>query len=361
DDHRPGLDGANRGDIWPYAGNLVAVSGALNGRLWGVCRGRCQISRRALREERQARDDDRAQILLPAATSIETAVSSLLADDAFWRAARNAEVSLSQLDGEQLIGLEQVMDQDLTGLLTFLGYQPPPPATRLERDMRQALNYLIGKAAPPGFTSRQAQENLLIFSFQLRRTIKQASTETTAGARERLHALVRAGLRLAPPVVAAVAVALGFPAEGQAVVAFALTEGMKEALKETVTVGAMNGINRLLSPETAMASAADRLDAAAQRSAGVLHELRFLLEGGSTAQVDADRLRLLCVEAVDSIYGVLRAAATAPGRRISVGEACERALKTVSMIREGAEAGTGAQNLAELRDDLDSLVRYFEL
>ncbi|MFI5773197.1 helix-turn-helix domain-containing protein, partial [Streptomyces sp. NPDC051658] len=31
-----------RGDIWPSVGRSLAISGAVNGRLWGVCRGHGQ-------------------------------------------------------------------------------------------------------------------------------------------------------------------------------------------------------------------------------------------------------------------------------------------------------------------------------
>ncbi|WP_412566496.1 replication initiator [Streptomyces chartreusis] len=37
---RAGCVQCERGDIWPYVGNPVAISGAVSGRLWGACHGR---------------------------------------------------------------------------------------------------------------------------------------------------------------------------------------------------------------------------------------------------------------------------------------------------------------------------------
>jgi hypothetical protein len=83
---------------------------------------------RALRQEAEARSDrDRVAILLPAAREVHSAVSDLLINSEVWAPLGDAAAGLQALDDRQMRDIQQVFDQDLAALLSYLGYRPRPP------------------------------------------------------------------------------------------------------------------------------------------------------------------------------------------------------------------------------------------
>ncbi|GAA3572023.1 hypothetical protein GCM10022419_061120 [Nonomuraea rosea] len=133
--------------------------------------------RRAINRAEQSQpvhgDLDHIKRGLATAVEIESAVSSLLADNAFWVVATAGNYdALSRLSKERLVALAYLQHQNVEVVLTQLG-QEPSTASRLGQDLQDTFTHLAGGPAPPGFTMRQAQEHLLVFNFHLRRLIKQ--------------------------------------------------------------------------------------------------------------------------------------------------------------------------------------------
>ncbi|MGW0633708.1 FMN-binding protein, partial [Streptomyces sp. NPDC002758] len=66
-----------RGDIWPYAGKPLAISGAVNGRLWGVFHGRRHYAVPTLTQEALAAQSAQIQAVSGASYTSEGYMQSL--------------------------------------------------------------------------------------------------------------------------------------------------------------------------------------------------------------------------------------------------------------------------------------------
>jgi hypothetical protein len=110
-------------------------------------------------------------------------VSELLVNSEVWKASTAAETGLKALNDRQLLELQQVLDEDLAALLTYLGYRPPPPAHRMERDLHNAIDHAIAPTRighTQSAMTAHAKQNLFVFAYRLREVTRNAEQQLDA-------------------------------------------------------------------------------------------------------------------------------------------------------------------------------------
>jgi hypothetical protein len=306
----------------------------------------------ALRAEGRARrEKERIRILLPAAQEIHDALADLVKNRTVWNSLTEAESAIAALDRRQIVALQHVYDQDLAGLLAYLGYQEPPPRKRMVGDLLRTLDELLANlpgTGGNGITVEQARENLSVFVGHLRVLIEGVEQGERGPSRRRrvvlrrtLRRAVRVGVSVTVPAGLAAAAAGGFgvvfssPAVGTAAVglvgAAALIEGGKEAIKSVVQLGFSRMLGRVLAPERATAPPEAVLRGAAARASVALSDLDVAL--ADLTDSGRRRIEIACIAAVGACYGVLYAATLIPGPADAVNETAERCVTAIKRIQ----------------------------
>jgi hypothetical protein len=283
---------------------------------------------RALQEdERQDTTADWRERLLPAGKQLLAALDAFLLDEDLWDGFRIDESVVAFFDSQKRLQMQEVFNQDLAALLVYMGYRPPPPAERLETDLKESLADIL--ESPPGDTlramlTRRAESMLAIVTHRLRRVINDAEQDQTSD-RPRLRSSAgsgRAGLRSAiaqgaavavPAALAAAAVTLVFPPAGPAAQAagFTMAAGAsgQELLKQAIQLGGTDVLNRVLARETAAMDTNEQFLGAIKRANAALLDLSSVLSdrGGRPNEHISRWLKAQCIESMSSLYGLLQA------------------------------------------------------
>jgi hypothetical protein len=263
-------------------------------------------ARQAIARDRQGQ----RLALLPAARQLEGALTFFMHDGQVWDRLRCTERQLGQLSDRDRLRLLEIQDQDLSALLVYLGYRPPPPSEKLQRDLRESVETAIagpGSSAARAARTRRVHDNLFVFVYRLRGLIKEAQqiqdavsgTVANTSRQERIWRGLRAGLRkgavvAGPAALAAGATTMAFPPSAPANAAAGLAAignaAMQEAVKTYVQFGATNALDRVLADEPGRADPKVLFAVAARRARRAILEAASVARaaGGEDAESIAD-------------------------------------------------------------------------
>lgn len=281
------------------AGNLRAARGRARAAL-------------AHRERKEA--ESWAKYLLPAAQQLEEALSSFLEFEPVWRAMRKAERTTGLLDQSVADGVAFACDQDIAGLLEFLGYTQPPPSEEMARDVVNALSDVLEQqeAALAGCSARRAEYQLTLFVLRLRKCISEAGEEDSnkivpPTVRQRLVTVVeRAVVAAGPAVLAASVVAYTFPSTGLAFAGFGIAAqaGSKKMLEIGVTAATGGLLTRATANAVANAPPEELVEAAEVRLRSVARDLISALHVVRAPGSVEELIRLLAIETVSAAHAL---------------------------------------------------------
>jgi hypothetical protein len=273
-----------------------------------------------------------------------------------WAPLGDAAAGLQALDDRQMRDIQQVFDQDLAALLSYLGYRPPPPAHHMELELRDAVEHALldvrmRDVAP--MTTIRAKNSLYVFAYRLRRLTRQAEhdlkdndevngPQRLAVAARDLRAVTLTAVRAAgPSAIAAAATALVFPPAAAALGMNAATEAAKEAVKRLVELGGLSVLTRLLAEDVSTAPREAMLSGAAAGTAAWMTDLAAtaidLALDDRTAR--SRRIEPICIASISASYGVLQAAALVSGPTEAIKETCQRAIDVAQQVRQLVDDG----------------------
>ncbi len=289
---------------------MTAVSHAAHLRR---ARGRGRAALAALRSNPDPQDW--GAYLLPAGRQLLDALGGFLHDRVLWERLAAAEDRVDTVTEASALWISEILDQDIEGLLDYLGYAPPPDASEWAVEIKDAVADVLAARVVDDHSSgtRTARANLTIFQMRLRSCIEYVeersltSAERASGGR-RLASVVRRGVLVAgPAVLAASAVAL-LPGAGAAAASVgealggALAAGGSELVGTAVAAGSASLLSRMLRDEPSTASQQQRLTGALQRTRDSLGDLARELASGLPSR----RTRPVLVETIAAVHDLLK-------------------------------------------------------
>ncbi|WP_138735678.1 tetratricopeptide repeat protein [Modestobacter excelsi] len=265
------------------------------------------------------------EFLLPAAQQLLETLGSIANDEALWASLVENTIRSSAQRATQL---REVFNQDLSALLVYMGYRPPPPPQALELELIQSLSDALEAGEKPSASRlRRVQYHLALFSYRLRRVITEAEIE--AREREgrvqdlsswhRLRSAVGKGAKIAAPAAFATGVmALVFPpgTGAAAAVGFgaATNAAGQELLKQGTQIASTGLLDRWLADEPTLAPVAQKWPAAQRRALRAMGDLRSLLSSDRPDTLWAKSLKAFSVECVSALCELAQVDSVSPQR-----------------------------------------------
>jgi hypothetical protein len=307
---------------------------------------------------------------LPAARQLLKALSSVAESDGLWQALDD---STAQLQARDVRNLQAIFDQDLTALLVYMGFRPPPRPQILELELKDALADVLEVRGDVSLgVVRRAQWNLAFFTIRLRRVIAEAEEiypSAVAQSQEPQHdrrwrrlraAVAKATIVAVPAALAAGIVALVFPPAAPAAAGFtvAATAAGQEALKEGMKFAATGLLEKVTADEPALATVGDQRIMAWKRARIAVLDLRSVLSKAAAQDKGAQDVDAYALESISALYGLLEAEARCPsGSRHALPDFVDEALRKVNRVRDVVRNSSRWGEWSELADSIHVVER----
>ncbi|MDO8145104.1 hypothetical protein [Isoptericola sp. 178] len=294
----------------------------------------------ALRADARAEAEDWRATLLPAARLVLGAADRLASETEVFTELADAadffdERPQLRYDAMALLG------QNLTALLNYLGYRPPPKTGEIEDQLTEALVDMFSAKEPDGHLGLQVRgrlwENLYFFRRRLAELIETAESFETSSVvvqqpmREQLRGALVKGARMAlPAALAAGITTLVFPPAGAAAgIAVGVAAGGQALLRKALEAATAGMLDKALAGEAETAPPAERWQRASTVAARRLHQVADLLEQEAP---DRERVQAWLIDAIGHVYEALRLSHAAGGEGLSYRQRSQLALEALDAV-----------------------------
>jgi hypothetical protein len=298
------------------------------------------------RDQALAQENEAVLALVKAGRELRSVLIDVVNDSSFWEWATAQSVDQDRPPaGNEDAVLEALTGGDLAGILTILGYQPPPPVQDFVDDTVDAVASALAldlTADGRAWRVWEARWSVNRLSIKLGDLLEESGVIPPHVHRSRLRSVLRTGASVALTVAPAVAL-FGLSAGAAAVLT--IPAGLVGAAASPFMKGLTERLHRLLPDEQAVtAESADLLDSMLPRRR--IHGLSGVVGG---RLVSIGRQGSVAVTTIDDLVTAIALLRNTANRHLALSEELDTRLRSLA---DSAMKLADAADTAELADEI---------